>query len=388
MSRSLLALFLVATMALGQESVRVPLSYFVADTSQYDPAIPTPQQFFGFQVGEWHLSPEQLHTYLERLDALSDRIAIRSMGGTVEQRPILLLVVTDPEHHRNLERIRQEHLRLSDPAAGTPDVERMPVFVWMGYSVHGNEASGSNAAALVAYHLAASRSAETEDQLRNAVVLLNPAINPDGMQRFASWVNANRGQHVVSTPSSREHLEPWPGGRGNHYWFDLNRDWMPVVHPESRARIDAYYEWRPNLLTDHHEMGSDATFFFQPGVPSRNHPLAPRGVLVLTTRLASFHAEALDTIGSLYYARESFDDFYVGKGSSYPDMTGAVGILFEQASSRGHAHDTQSGVLTFPFAIRNQFVTSLSSLRGAVAMRKEFLQHQRQAAAREGLRRR
>jgi hypothetical protein len=163
------------------------------------------------------------------------------MGRTVEQRPIVLLVITDPEHHKNLERIRQEHARISDPTSSAPEIDRMPVVVWMGYSVHGNEASGSNAAALVAYHFAASRSAETQEQLRNAVILLNPTINPDGMQRFSSWVNANRGQHVISNPSSREHLEPWPGGRGNHYWFDLNRDWMPVVHPESRARVGAYY---------------------------------------------------------------------------------------------------------------------------------------------------
>lgn len=378
--RSALASLTTIVTAFAQVSVRVPLSYYVADTSQYDPAIPSPEQFFGFQVGEWHLSPDQLHAYVEKLDVLSDRIAIRQMGRTVEQRPILLLVITDPANHRDLERIRQEHLRLSDPNTAAPDLERMPVVVWMGYSVHGNEASGSNAAALVAYHLAASRSAETQDQLRNAVILLNPSINPDGLQRFTSWVNANRGQQVVSTSASREHLEPWPGGRGNHYWFDLNRDWMPVVHPESRARIAAYYQWRPNLLTDHHEMGTNATFFFQPGVPSRNHPLVPKGVVELTTKLAAYHAEALDRIGSLYYARESFDDFYVGKGSSYPDLTGGVGILFEQASSRGHAQDSHAGVLTFPFAVRNQFTTSLTSVRGAVAMRLEFLKHQRQTA--------
>jgi hypothetical protein len=378
--RAVLASLTTIVAAFAQVTLRVPLTYYIADTTQYDPAIPTPEQFFGFQVGEWHLTPDQLYSYLTHLDAASERMAIHSMGRTVEQRPVLLLVITDPDNHGDLERIRQEHLRLSDPAAAAPDLERMPVVVWMGYSVHGNEASGSNAAALVAYHLAASRSAETHDQLRNAVILLNPCINPDGLHRFASWVNANRGQQVVSFSASREHQEPWPGGRGNHYWFDLNRDWMPVVHPESRARIAAYYAWRPNLLTDHHEMGTNATFFFQPGVPSRNHPLVPKGVVELTMRLANYHAEALDRIGSLYYTRESFDDFYVGKGSSYPDLTGGVGILFEQASSRGHAQDSHAGVLTFRFAVRNQFTTSLSSLRGAVAMRTEFLKHQRQAA--------
>lgn len=382
MTRRLSLLLIAPLLAFGQVSVRVPLSYYFPDTTIYDPAFPTPQQYFGFQVGEWHLSPDQLHAYVSALDERSDRLSITPMGRTHEQRPILLVTITSPENHRDLDRIRREHLRLSEPNAPMPaTLDGMPVVVWMGYSVHGNEASGSNAAALVAYHFAASRSSETEEQLRQAVILLNPSINPDGLQRFSTWVNANRGSVVVAAPSSREHNEPWPGGRGNHYWFDLNRDWMPVVHPESRSRIAAYYAWRPNLLTDHHEMGTNSTFFFQPGIPSRNNPLTPPAVGELTARLARFHAEALDRIGSLYYTEESFDDFYIGKGSSYPDITGGVGILFEQASSRGHAQESPGGTVTFPFAVRNQVTASLSSVRGAVALRPDLLRHQQSTAA-------
>ncbi len=381
MVRILAVLFILVPIAVSQVSLRVPLSYYLPDTTSYDPTIPTPQQYFGFQVGEWHLSPDQLHAYLVALDERSDRISMVPMGRSHERRPIFLMTITSPENHRDLDRIRLEHLRLSDPEASAPaSMDSMPVIVWMGYSVHGNEASGSNAAAIVAYHFAASRSSETNDQLRQAVILLNPSINPDGLHRFASWVNSNRGSVVVPVPSSREHNEPWPGGRGNHYWFDLNRDWMPLVHPESRSRIGAYYAWRPNLLTDHHEMGTNATFFFQPGISSRNNPLTPPAVGELTARLARFHAEALDRIGALYYTKESFDDFYIGKGSSYPDITGGIGILFEQASSRGHAQDAPGGILTFPFAIRNQVTSSLSSVRGAVAMRSDLLRHQRTMA--------
>lgn len=381
MVRTLSLLFILVPFAVGQVSVRVPLIYYLPDTTIYDPEIPTPQQYFGFQVGEWHLSPDQLHAYLSALDERSDRISMVPMGRSHEHRPIVLLTITSPENHRDLDRIRHEHLQLSDPEASAPtSMDGMPVVVWMGYSVHGNEASGSNAAALVAYHFAASRSSETTDQLRQAVILLNPSINPDGLHRFATWVNANRGSVVVPVPSSREHNEPWPGGRGNHYWFDLNRDWMPLVHPESRSRIAAYYAWRPNLLTDHHEMGTNSTFFFQPGIPSRNNPLTPPSVGELTARLARFHADALDRIGALYYTKESFDDFYIGKGSSYPDITGGIGILFEQASSRGHAQDAPGGTLTFPFAIRNQVTSSLSSVRGAVALRSDLLRHQRTMA--------
>ncbi|MEK6649835.1 MAG: M14 family metallopeptidase [Bacteroidota bacterium] len=382
MIRAVALSVVVVLVSSAQINVRVPLNYYLPDTATYDPAIPTPEQFFGFQVGEWHLSPDQIHAYVRRLDDLSERIRIEPMGVSHEQRPILLLVITAPEHQRDLERIRQEHLRLSAPTGGsTPAIDRMPVVVWMGYSVHGNEASGSNAAALVAYHFAASRSPETEDQLRNAVILLNPSINPDGLHRFASWVNAHRGAVVTPQASSREHNEPWPGSRGNHYWYDLNRDWMPLQHPESRARVERYYAWRPNVLTDHHEMGTTATFFFQPGIPSRNNPLTPSSVGDLTSRMAVYHAEALDRIGSLYYTRESFDDFYVGKGSSYPDITGGIGILFEQASARGHAQESPGGTITFPFAIRNHVTASLSSVRGSVALRTDLLRHQREMAS-------
>ncbi len=357
------------------------LSYYLPSDGEYDPSVPTPESFFGFQVGEWHLQPEQVHAYIKELGRVSERIKVLPMGKSHESREILLAVITDPGNHARLGQIQEAHLALSDPSvASAGDVSTMPVVVWMGYSVHGNEASGSNASVLVAYYLAASKDPWVTSALRDAVVLFNPSINPDGLNRFASWVNANKGSVLDPSPSSREHNEPWPGGRTNHYWFDLNRDWMPLQHPESRARIRQYYAWRPNLLTDHHEMGSSSTFFFQPGIPSRNNPLVPHTVGDLTTRIAAFHAQALDSIGSLYYSGESFDDFYIGKGSSYPDITGGVGILFEQASVRGHTRTVPGGEMTFPFAIRNQVTTSFSTLRAAVHLRMELLNHQREMA--------
>ncbi|MBD0352305.1 MAG: zinc carboxypeptidase, partial [Flavisolibacter sp.] len=165
--------------------------------------------------------------------------------------------------------------------------------------------------------------------------------------------------------------------RFNHYWFDLNRDWLPAVHIESQNRLRWFHLWKPNILTDHHEQGSNATFFFQPGVPSRVNPLTPAKNQDLTTKMAQFHAAFLDRIGSLYFTKENYDDFYYGKGSTYPDVNGAVGILFEQASSRGHAQQTVNGILRFPFTIKNQFTTTLSTLEAAKALRKEFLQYQR-----------
>lgn len=358
---------------------QVPLDYYLPTDVQYDPTIPTPQSFFGFQVGEWHLSPDQIHSYMKVLDAASERITIAPMGRTYEQRELWLLTVTSPENHRNIKAIRDQHVALADPArSGSLNLAAMPIVVWMGYSVHGNEPSGANSSVLVAYYLAAAQGERIEKQLKEAVILLNPSINPDGLNRFATWANMHRGMNTVADPSSREHNEVWPGGRSNHYWFDLNRDWMPLQHPESRARLERYYEWRPNVLTDHHEMGTNATFFFQPGVPSRNNPLGIKRTTELTEAIARYHAKALDRIGSLYYSGEGYDDFYIGKGSSYPDLTGSIGILFEQASSRGHVQESIHGDLTFPFTIRNQFTTSLSTLEASVALKGELLAHQRE----------
>jgi hypothetical protein len=346
---------------------------------EYNPAIPTPDSYFGFQVGEWHLTPEQIHGYLKALDVASDRITMEPMGRTYEEREMWLLTITSPNNHRNIQALREQHLALSDPStSSTIKTEGMPVVVWMGYSVHGNEPSGANASVLVAYYLAAAQGPRIEKQLNEAIILLNPSINPDGLNRFATWANMHKGRQPVGDPANREHNEVWPGGRTNHYWFDLNRDWMPLQHPESRSRLELYHQWRPNVLTDHHEMGTNTTFFFQPGVPSRNNPLAVRRTVELTEAIGRYHAKALDKIGSLYYTKEGFDDFYIGKGSSYPDLTGCIGILFEQASSRGHVQESVHGELTFPFTIRNQFTTSLSTLEGAVELRTELLEHQRE----------
>lgn len=355
------------------------MDYYLPAGVQYDAAIPTPEQVLGMVPGEWHVRHDQLVNYMVAVAEASDRVSIERFGSSYENRPLLVLTITSPENHGRIEDIRQQHLALSDPArADDLATDDMPVVLYQGYSVHGNEPSGANAALLYVYHLAAAQGPEIEDALANAVILVDPSFNPDGLDRFAQWANSRRAMTLSSDPNNMEHNEPWPGGRTNHYWFDLNRDWLPLRHPESRARLSNFYRWRPNVLTDHHEMGSDNTFFFQPGIPSRTHPMTPQRNQDLTEAIAQFHAQALDADQRLYYARESFDDFYYGKGSTYPDINGAVGILFEQASSRGHARDTVHGVLRFPFTIQNQFLSSLSTLEGALSLRTELLDYQRE----------
>ncbi len=348
------------------------LDYYFTDTN-FAEDIPTPESVLGFQIGEWHVSHDQVLMYFRALANASDRVTLTEYARSYEQRPLIYLTVTSVENHGRLEKIKENHVANLEGGKASDG----PVVLYQGYSVHGNEASGGNAALLYAYYLAASQSSEVKNYLDNAVILLDPVFNPDGFHRFSTWVNQHKNKNMVSDPADREYRETYPGGRTNHYWFDLNRDWLPVQHPESQGRIRNFHEWYPNILTDHHEMGTNNTFFFQPGIPSRTNPITPKRNQELTGMIGQFHAAALDEIGSLYYSKESFDDFYYGKGSTYPDVKGSIGILFEQASSRGHLQESANGLLRFPFTVRNQLRTSISTLKAGVSLRKELLSYQR-----------
>jgi hypothetical protein len=360
------------------QDYNVNLDYYLPSDVNYNPNIPTPKSSIGHQVGDWHITHDKLVQYMYTLASSSDRITIEDRGTTFEGRPLLLLTITSANNHLNIETIRQQHLELTQKEPSTTNINEMPIVVQQGFSIHGNEPSGSNAALAVAYYLAAAQGPAIDTLLNNTVILFDPSYNPDGLQRFAYWANTNKSKNINPDPNDREYDEVWPGGRTNHYWFDMNRDWLPVQLPESRARIATFHKWMPNILTDHHEMGTNSSFFFQPGIPSRTHPLTPQQNQDLTGEIGTYHATAFDKIGSFYYSKESFDDFYYGKGSTFPDINGSIGILFEQASSRGHAQESVNGILTFPFTIRNQFTAALSTLEAAVAMRQKILSYQQE----------
>ena len=368
--RNLILIFTL-TLSINLNS-QTHLSYYFENSEKFNQKIPKPSEIIGHEVGEWHVTHDKLVQYMYALANSSDRIIIEETGKTYEDRPLLILKISSEENIKNLKSIQKNHLAISNGLKKS-EFKNMPAIVYQGYSVHGNEASASNAALLGVYFLAASNNPETIEILNNTVILFDPCLNPDGLQRFAYWANSNK--NLVPNPDNndREFSEIWPGGRTNHYWFDLNRDWLPVQLPESKARIKTYTDWLPNIVTDHHEMGTNSTFFFQPGVPSRVNPLIPNLNQNLTEKIAKYHAEFLDKIGSLYYSKENYDDFYFGKGSTYPDVNGSIGILFEQASSRGHLQQSQNGVLTFPFTIKNQLTTTLSTLKAASSLREELL---------------
>ncbi len=346
---------------------------YLPNNVSYDPNISLPQEVLGDVVGTWHVRHDQLVRYMKTLAQQSDRISLEVIGYTHENRELLNLTISHPDNLSNLASIQQTHMEHIDK--GTRPSSNAPLVLYMGYSIHGNEPSGSNAALLVAYYLAAAQGETIDALLQNTVILLDPSLNPDGLARFAQWTNMHNGQNPSSSPFHREHRERFPSGRTNHYWFDLNRDWLLLTHPESQARVAQFQAWRPHILTDFHEMGTNATYFFQPGVPDRTHPLTNPKNIQLTNILAQYHAQALDNEQQLYYTQERFDDFYYGKGSTYPDAHGTVGILFEQASSRGAQQMSINGLLNFPMTIKNQIATSFSTFAGALENKAEFLNH-------------
>ena len=347
------------------------IAYLPTDT-QYKADIATPTQALGASVGEWHVRHDQLANYMQVLASQSDRVSLVETGRTHENRPLYLLAFSSVENQQNLDEIQARHIQNLGKSANKDD----PLIIWMGYSVHGDEPSGSNAALLIAYYLAAGESELINQLLKDNIILLDPSVNPDGLSRFAQWANMHKSKNLVADPNHREHQQGWPSGRTNHYWFDLNRDWLLLTHPSSRARINQFHQWRPQILTDFHEMGTNSTYFFQPGISSRKNPWTPLKNVELTAALGDFHAAALDKTQQLYFTQESFDDFYYGKGSTYPDAHGSIGILFEQASSRGHLQDSVHGPLKFSDTIQNQVTTSLSTFAGALANKQAILDYQ------------
>lgn len=351
--------------------------YFFPAGTNFDPAIPTPEQFLGYPVGDWHTRHDRIVEYFRELARVSPKAHFQIIGYTNELRPQVVLTITSLENYAKLESIRTEHLKLALPGAPVT-IANMPVIVTHGYNVHGNEPSSSEAAMLTAYYLVASQGDETDNILRNAVIHIDPNYNPDGRDRHSNWANMHKAFPPVADPMDREHNEVWPGGRTNHYWYDLNRDWLPLAHPESRNRVAFFHQWLPNVCTDYHEMGTNATNFFEPTKPyGSENPVVPRANYdQLNTIFARYFSKALDEIGSLYFSKEEFDNSYPGYGSTYPDIHGGLGLVFEQASSRGHVQQSSTRIVTFPFTIRNHLRTSLATVKAAVDNRELLLKHQ------------
>jgi len=360
----------------SQQKIDLPMQFAGIN---YDLSIPKPEDVIGHKIGDRHTRTSQIVDYYESIASVSDRVALDDHARSHEGRRLIHAIVTHPDNHKNLENIRIENVKISDMPnqMKNKNLDKMPLVAYLGFSIHGDEASGAEAAVLLLHHLAAGQGDEIDQILRNTIIIIDPMFNPDGRDRFANWANGNRGIVPTIDTQDREHNQPWPRGRTNHYLFDLNRDWMPVTQPESQGRVKLFHHWRPQFLLDVHEMGRNSTFFFQPGIKSRTNPNTPKEGVELTYKIAPFFAKRLDDIQSMYYSEQSYDDFYYGKGSTYGDIHGSVGILFEQGSSRALETESNQGKLTYAFTVRNQYMATLGAIDGLVALRKEFLRYQR-----------
>jgi len=342
--------------------------YFLKKYQPFDSKIPSPEAFLGYPIGSQHTRHDQIVYYLKELASLSDNASYYEYGKTHEGRKLVILTISSNENIKNLNKLQEQHLAFTDATKSPTNYDEVPVFVNLGYNVHGNEPSSSEAALLTAYTLVASNHPEIRKYRSGAVVFIDPTINPDGRDRHTQWANSYKGSPLVSDPIDAEHNEYWPGGRTNHYWFDLNRDWLLAVNPESQSKLNWYHKWYPNVVTDFHEMGTNSTYFFEPAKPNGSKkPIIPKeNYETLNNLFGDYFSKALDSIGSLYFTKEVFDNTYPGYGSSYPDIQGGLALLFEQASSRGHVQNTSYGKITFPFTIRNHYTSSLTTVKASV----------------------
>ncbi len=352
--------------------------YFFEDKAPFNAEIPSPEEFLGYAIGEQHTRHDQIVAYLTKLSEASDRATITTYGKTHEHRKLVILTVSASKNINKLSELKQQHLAFTKPSESPTNYGEVPIFVQLGYNVHGNEPSSSEAAMLMAYTLVASNSSEIKNYIDNAVIFIDPTINPDGRDRHTQWANQYKGSPLVSDKYDAEHNEAWPRGRTNHYWFDLNRDWLLAINPESRGKLKWYHEWYPNVVTDFHEMGTNSNYFFEPMKPiGSQDPIMPKeNYEGLNELFAPYFSSALDNIGSFYFTKEAFDGTYPGYGSSYPDLQGGLALLFEQASSRGHLQNTDYGTISFPFTIRNQYISSIATVKAAVENKARLRKYQ------------
>lgn len=341
--------------------------YFLENLGPFNENIQSPEEFLGYEIGDQHTRHDLILAYFKYLSSVSERANLINYGKSYEGRTLTLLSISSEENLKNLEEIKTEHLKSTIPGSIKTINENLPVIINLGYGIHGNEPSGSEAALLTAYTLIASKNKKIDRLTTDSVVFIDPTLNPDGRDRHSQWANQYKSINLVADSNDAEHNESWPRGRTNHYWFDLNRDFLLAIHPESRGKLNWFHEWYPNVVLDVHEMGTNSNYFFDPMKSSASvKPLIPQENVDLYPIFAKYYVKYMDSIGSFYYSKESFDETYPGYGSTYSDLQGGLALLFEQASSRGHVQETNYGEMTFGFTIRNQFLNGIATVEAAV----------------------
>lgn len=343
----------------------------------HDPAIPAPESVLGQAVGTRLARHDEIVELWRAWAETSERVTLRQMGATHEGRPILSAIITSPANHARLHTIRAD-LQMLVAGEGLSDaraedvLDRLPAVAWLGYSIHGDETSGADAGLVVGHHLAASTDPAVAMLLDTLVVVVDPCMNPDGRTRLVGMVEQLTG-YVPSFDHAAMQRGRWPWGRGNHYLFDMNRDWLVGTQPETRARWAAARDLPPQLFVDAHEMGGLDSFLFYPQNTPHN-PWLPAQLDHWHRRFARDAAAAFDSRGWSYYSREWADGWGPFYSDAWGSLSGAVGILYEQARTSGYPlRNAQGVVLTYREAVDHQVTASLANLATAAANRRELL---------------
>lgn len=344
----------------------------------------SPEQFLGYKIGTRYTPHWKLIDYFQYIaQALPKSIQLQQYGETNEHRPLYLAFISTEENIGNLENIRLNNLRLANLAKDkmippTAGQENTPALVWLSYNVHGNETSSSEAALLTLFALVDPKNTQTKEWLKNTVIIIDPCVNPDGRDRYVNWFNSVAGKNYNPSIDAREHREPWPGGRTNHYNFDLNRDWAWQTQVESKQRMTVYNQWLPQVHVDYHEQGINEPYYFAPAAQPYHEAITPwQREFQLT--IGKNHATYFDKNNWLYFTKEVFDLFYPSYGDTYPVYNGAIGMTYEQGGggAGGLGVDTDEGdTLTLQDRVIHHYTTSLSTIEisslNAAALIKEF----------------
>ncbi len=344
--------------------IQLLFGFLLVSVVGFSQDLKTPESFLGYQIGEKFSFHSRITDYVEYVSAQRPtQTKLIKYGETNEGRPLQVIVVGNEANIANLETIRTNNLKSIGLLDGNPSSET-PGIAWLSYNVHGNEAVSSEAVMVVLYELFNTQNVVTQNILKNTVVVLDPCINPDGRDRYANWYNRYVGKTPDLNAASIEHHEPWPGGRFNHYLFDLNRDWAWQTQVESQHRMKLYHQWMPHLHADFHEMGANSTYYFPPSAPPYHEELTP-WQRKFQNLLGDFNKKRFDANGWLYFTKESYDLLYPSYGDTYPSYNGAIGMTFEQGGSgqAGLAFLREDGdTLTLKDRIAHHVATSMGTL--------------------------
>lgn len=325
--------------------------------------IQDPSEFLGYRLGEQFTPHHRVVEYYRYLAKASGNIRVQDYGTTNEGRPLLAAFIGSPQHIGRLEEIRLNNLRLTGREQGVAG-NGAPAIVWLSYNVHGNESVSTEASMQTAYELLDPANTRTKAWLENTIVVIDPCLNPDGRERYVNFYNQTRNAVPDPLVSTREHMEPWPGGRSNHYYFDLNRDWAWQSQKETQARVALYNSWLPQVHVDFHEQGINDPYYFAPAAEPFHAVITP-WQREFQEIIGKNHARYFDEKGWMYFTKERFDLLYPSYGDTYPIYNGSVGMTYEQGGSgrAGLSVITASGdTLTLKDRIAHHHTTGLSTV--------------------------